>query len=109
MLKYAKVVNDSTKLCDIGTGTNTEYYKSIGMIEQDVEQAWNGSWYIVGYAPSKPAEVVKQERIAELKQLLTDADYKGQKYLDGEYTDEEWQAIVAERKAWREEIRELEK
>lgn len=109
MLKYAKVVNDSTKLCDIGTGTNEKYYKSVGMTQQDVEQAWNGDWYLTGHAPEKPAEVVKQERIEELKRLLADTDYKGQKYLDGEYTDEEWQAIVAERKAWREEIRELEK
>ena len=33
----------------------------------------------------------KQNRIAELKQLLADADYWGQKYLDGEYTQEEWE------------------
>jgi len=50
----------------------------------------------------------KQQRIAELKQLLADSDYWGQKYLDGEYTEEEWEAKKAQRKAWREEIRGLE-
>ena len=50
----------------------------------------------------------KQKRIDELKQLLADADYWGQKYLDGEYSSEEWEQKVALRKSWRIEIRELE-
>lgn len=50
----------------------------------------------------------KDQRIAELKQYLAEADYWGQKYLDGEYTGEEWAEKVAQRKAWREEIRSLE-
>lgn len=50
----------------------------------------------------------KDNRIAELKQYLSDTDYWGQKYLDGEYTEEEWAEKVAQRKAWREEIRSLE-
>ena len=49
------------------------------------------------------------KQICELKQQLADMGYKTSKYADGEYTDEEWQAIVAERKAIREKIRELEK
>ena len=50
-----------------------------------------------------------QERIAELKQMLEDADYWTSKHADGEYTDEEWAEKVAIRKAWRVEINELEK
>lgn len=106
---YAKIINEQTKLCEVGLGTNEKYYKSLGMTEMEVEQAYNGDWYVKGYTPEKPEEVVKQERIAELKQMLADADYWGQKYLDGEYTAEEWAEKVAQRKAWREEIRRLEK
>jgi hypothetical protein len=51
---------------------------------------------------------LKQQRIFELKRLLANADYWGQKYLDGEYTEEEWAEKAAQRKAWREEIRQLE-
>lgn len=109
MLKYAKIVNEETKLCDVGIGSNNEFYKSIGMEVMDVEQAYDGQWYIVGYAPKKPESMIIQERIDELKQKLADADYWGQKYLDGEYTEEEWQEKVKQRKLWREEIRELEK
>lgn len=49
-----------------------------------------------------------KERIAELKQMLADADYWTSKRVDGEYTDEEWAEKVAIRKAWRAEINELE-
>lgn len=104
MLKYTKIINESTKEVSIALGSNPPS----GYIEMDVEQSWDSKWYISGYAPQKPEEVIKQERIAELKQMLADADYWGQKYLDGEYTDEEWAEKVAQRKAWREEIRRLE-
>lgn len=56
----------------------------------------------------KAIQQAKQERIEELKQLLSESDYWGQKYLDGEYTEEEWEEKKAQRKAWREEIRGLE-
>lgn len=66
MKKYAKVIDDNTKLCEVGLGTNVEYYKSLGMTEQDVEQAYNGQWYLVGYAPSKPAPTL-QEQLLEIE------------------------------------------
>lgn len=56
MLKFAKVIDEKTNLCSVGVGTDTDYYKSIGMKEMDVEQAWDDSWYLIGYAPEKPAE-----------------------------------------------------
>lgn len=75
MKKYAKIINEETKACDVGTGTNTGFYQSIGMTEQEVEQAWDGAWHLAGYAPQKPQEVINQERITELKQFLADTDY----------------------------------
>ena len=60
MKKYAKVVNEETKLCEVGLGTNISYYESIGMTEQEVEQDYAGNWYLAGYAPSKP-EPTKEE------------------------------------------------
>jgi len=47
-------------------------------------------------------------KIAQLKDQLAAMDYKGQKYLDGEYTDEEWAAIRVERQSIRQLIRDLE-
>ena len=66
MIKYAKVVNEETKECNIGTGTNTAYYKKLGMVEMEVEQAYNGAWYVKGYAPAAP-EPTLEEQVAKLE------------------------------------------
>ncbi len=76
MIKYAKVINAETKQCEVGVGSNTEFYQSIGMTEKDVEQCeWNGKWYLTGYCPAKP-EPTKEEKIAILKQELATLDEK---------------------------------
>lgn len=49
-----------------------------------------------------------QHQILQLKQQLAEMDYKTSKYADGEYTEFEWAAIVAERKNLRIQIRKLE-
>jgi hypothetical protein len=53
--------------------------------------------------PAKVAALNATKRIAELKKLLTDSDYK----VLPDY-DKDSEAIKAQRQAWREEIRELE-
>ena len=61
MKRYAKIINEETKACEVGLGTNSSFYQSIGMTEMEVEQAYDGSWYVLGYAPVKP-EPTKAER-----------------------------------------------
>lgn len=67
MIKFAKVINEETKECEVGLGTNTEFYKSLGMEEQDVEQSYLGAWYLKGYAPIKPEPTV-EERLIQLEE-----------------------------------------
>lgn len=67
MIKFAKVINEETKECEVGLGTNTEFYKSLGMEEQDVEQSYLGAWYLVGYAPIKPQPTL-EEQLIQLEQ-----------------------------------------
>lgn len=62
MLKYAKIINDETKECKVGFGTNIEFYKSIGMTEMDVEESYNGSWYLTGYAPKQPTQEEQRQK-----------------------------------------------
>lgn len=65
MIKYAKVINEQTGLCDVGIGTNTTFYKSIGMKEQDVSQSdIDGKWYLSDKCPMKSNET----KLAEAKQ-----------------------------------------
>lgn len=66
MLKYAKIINEQNQ-CEVGIGTNADFYKSIGMEEMEVEQAYDGQWYVKGYAPEKPAPTVE-----EIQKMLTD-------------------------------------
>lgn len=66
MIKYAKVINNNTKECSVGIGTNTEFYESIGFTKQDVEVAYDGRYYLQGFAPSEPVEELKQKKLEEL-------------------------------------------
>ena len=84
---YAKIINNETKKVDVGTGTNTAFYQSIGMSEMEVEQAYDGQWYLKGYAPEKPIEQREVEVRAVRNQYLEQTD----KYMITDYpiTDEE--------------------
>ena len=61
MIKYAKIENEETKEVSVGLGSDVSFYQSVGMEEMDVEQAYNGNWYLKGYAPAKPAPTVKEQ------------------------------------------------
>jgi NAD(P)H-dependent FMN reductase len=58
---------------------------------------------IIKIDPAKAQAKANAERIAELKKLLVDSDYK----VLPDY-DKDAESIKAERQAWREEIRTLE-
>lgn len=76
MIKHAKVIDEETKECQVGIGTNTAFYQKIGMVEMDVEQAYNGAWYVAGYAPEEPESEKKAKRKAELIAELDALDLK---------------------------------
>lgn len=64
MLKYAQIINQETKKCNVALGDDNKFYQSIGMTEMEVEQAYNGDWYIKGYVP-----VISQEEL-NLKEAI---------------------------------------
>lgn len=81
MLKYAKVINDQTKLCEVGIGTDSEFYLSIGMTEQEVEQAYDGNWYLKGYAPEQSLADLKIAKREEINRARDAAEQGGFSYL----------------------------
>ena len=113
MIKYALIENEELGTVQVGIGTNIAFYESIGMKPMDVEQAWDGNWYLKDRIPEKPQDLINRERISELKQRLVETDYVAMKLseVEGEervallntYAD-----VLAERKAAREEINRLE-
>ena len=76
MLKFSKIINNETKQCEVGLGSNYDFYKSIGMIEQEVEKDYKGDWYLKGYAPQKPIEVLEEEKRVERDTMLEQTDKK---------------------------------
>ena len=112
MKKYAKVINEEIKEVSVGTGTNSAFYKSIGMVEMEVEEGYDGHWYVKGYAPAKP-EPTKEEQ-----QKAREEAYKAKvdpitchinRLKDEEQTPEviaEIAQLVEERKAKVEEIKQ---
>lgn len=69
---FYKIIDEKTKKVNIGLGTNIEFYKSIGMIEGEVERGFDGNYYLKGYAPQKPLEDLKEEKILELRKNAND-------------------------------------
>ena len=96
MLKYAKIINEETKQCKIGTGTNIEFYQSLGMSEMDVEQAYNGDWYLTGYAPQEPEKSYAEKRLEEYPSI---GDQLDMIYWDKINGTNLWQEKIAEIKA----------
>ena len=112
MKKYAKIVNEETKACEVGLGTNSASYQSIGMTEMEVEQAYDGDWYLAGYSPVKPEPTKEEQRQARAEAYRLEKDpitCQINSLRDEEQTEEviaEIASLVEERKAKVEEIKQ---
>lgn len=57
-------------------GTDNEYFKSLGMTDEEVEQDYQGRLWLKGYAPSKPQEEIDlentQTKLNELNQQVSE-------------------------------------
>lgn len=70
MIKYARVMNEETGICEVGLGTDTEFYEEIGMTLQDVEESEiNQLWYLTDkcphYTDAEKLEQAKQQKVSE--------------------------------------------
>ena len=96
--KWCKLINPTTREVQLGVGQNPEYYASIGMTYDWVEQAYTGQWYLEGYAPQKPQPTPKeiiQAQIDELEAQVTDRNVRGA-ILGDEYALNKLQTIEAQ-------------
>ena len=109
---YVKIIDEKTKQCEVGLGTNSAFYQSIGMTEMEVEQAYDGSWYLAGYAPAKPEPTKEEQQKARENAYIAKVDpitCHINRLKDEEQTPEviaEIAALVEERKAKVEEIKQ---
>lgn len=100
MKRYTIIINEKTKAVAIGEGTDTEFYKSIGMTEMEVEVGSDGGMYIKGYAPKQTVEQYNAEmdRLRELE-YREKTDKIGLMVLRGEATMEQWLQAMDEIRA----------
>ena len=98
MEKYAKIINKQTKEVQIGVGVNDEYYKEIGMTLMDVEQAYNGNWYVNGYTPDKPEPTppTKEEQREKREQAYISEVDKITCHINRLKDEEQTEEVIAE-------------
>lgn len=56
--------------------------KNQGLPEYEVELDYKGEFYLKGYAPAKPQEIIDNERIAELESYLNETDWYVSRYAE---------------------------
>ena len=71
---YCTYDKNTKKCLSIGTGTNAEFYKSIGMVDMEVEQVYDGSYYLKGYAPTHNLDELKSDKLSELTAITSKFD-----------------------------------
>lgn len=81
MIKYAKILDEKTGLCEVTFSADAEFCKSIGMSELDVKKSdIDNSWYLAEKCLMKTDEEKINEkntkRIAEIKAELIELDNK---------------------------------
>ena len=110
MKKYAKVINELNQ-CDVGLGDDVEFYQSIGMTEMEVEQGYDGVWYVAGYTPNQTNEeknnIIRETRSRLYAELVDPLHaQKTKDVIMEEWSDEKEQEYVAEVKRLTIKIRE---
>lgn len=106
---WATVIDNNTKKCKVGLGTDEALYKKMGMRQIDVDQSVDGNYYVKGYAPTGLYTPDRLRKIEELKKELEKYDYIGIKIATGCATIEEYKDEIELCKKIREEINKLEK
>lgn len=73
---YVKYDKKTKAVIQYAVGTDAEYFKSLGMTDEDVEQDYKGQLWLKGYAPTKPQEEIDlentQTKLNELNQSLNE-------------------------------------
>ena len=101
--RYAKEQENGSLI--VGTGTDVDYYKSIGMELMSVEKGWDGAYYKEGQTPEKPRAIIIEEELNEQQKILSSTDWYAIRYADSGV--EIPADIKAKRQAAREKIDEL--
>lgn len=73
MKRYAKILNVSKGTVEVGVGSDTAFYASIGMKIMDVEKGYDGMWYLIGKAPQRMFGDIKSSKLVEINSAYQQA------------------------------------
>ena len=80
MFKYVNDIQEDGKCLQVGEGTNSKFYESIGMVQRDVEKSEvDGCWYLKELCPhytdEEKQEIIAREELSkeEASQNYTEA------------------------------------
>lgn len=71
--RYAKEQENGSLI--VGTGTDVDFYKSIGMELMSVEKGWDSAYYKEGQTPEKPRAIIIEEELNEQQKILSSTDW----------------------------------
>lgn len=76
MICRYKIYNPKTHEVLVAVGDNIPFFESMGYTEVgEVEQAYDGRYFIAGYAPTKPQEEIEKPVRAERDRRLAETDW----------------------------------
>ncbi len=87
----AKITNNETKTVTVALGNDTEYFLSEGFTEMEVEKAYNGQWYIAGFAPQASERIYAEKRVEEYPPIPEQLDMI---YWDKVNNTNNWQTEI---------------
>ena len=99
MKHLSKITNPETKQVEIGYKEDEAFYIENGFSYQEVEQAYNGAWYLKGYAPEKPTEEKAAEARAERNRRIDAIQWRIERYQTQEAVGIETTDTVEQYKA----------
>ena len=98
----------ATMPSDVVEITDAQHQELINAQSQGKVIVGDANGYPIATTPVPTPEQLKLQRITELKSLLSASDFKVLPDYQATKTQAENDSIIAQRQAWREEIRELE-
>ena len=102
MYKYVKNIQENGKCLEVANGTNTDFYKSIGMVRKDVEQSEvDGCWYLADKCP----HYTDEEKEAQKQQKEDEEKDQALEQAIEELGKEMLKAQMCENKEWIAEIK----
>lgn len=76
MICRYKIYNPKTHEVLVAVGDNIPFFDSMGYTEVgEVEQAYDGRYFIAGYAPTKPQEEIEKQVRVERNRRIAETDW----------------------------------